>query len=321
MIKNKKVVITGGAGFIGSTIAKQLVDDNEVTVIDSFLRESASNLILNGHKNLNIIHGNILDSELLIKIFEGANYVIHCAAIAGIDSVIEKPTETMIVNMVGTANVLKAAHRNLDKLELVVEFSTSEVFGSDAFGVDEDRFTQVGMVGEARWTYAVSKLAGEHLTKAYNTQYNLPTVTIRPFNIYGPGQFLEGGAMNKFIIKALKGEDIEIYGDGNQIRAWCYVDDFVDAINLVLNNNKSIGSSFNIGNSRQVITIYGLAQTIIRVLNSKSKILFKEALSADIALRVPDTKKANTVLGFKPKIDLEEGIILTSKYLSEQLKL
>lgn len=321
MLKNKKIVITGGAGFIGSTIASTLIEDNELVIIDSFMRKSSSNLINKGHQNLKLIEGDILDSELLIDAFKGVNFIIHCAAIAGIDAVIENPTGTMITNMIGTANVLNAAQMNSKDLELLIEFSTSEVFGSDAFGVDENRFSQVGQVGEARWTYSVSKLAGEHLSKAYNTQFKLPTVTIRPFNVYGPGQFVAGGAMNKFIINALKGEDLEIYGDGNQIRAWCYIDDFVSSINLVLSSKRSVGESFNIGNPRQVITIYGLAQTILRVLDSRSKIVFKEALSADVALRVPNTIKSKELLGFEAKVDLEEGIIKTSRYLKELLNI
>lgn len=242
----------------------------------------------------------------------GADLVVHAAAIAGIDTVSKYPVATMEVNMVGTANVLKAAHKNGVK-ERVLEFSTSEIFGSMAYRVDENTNSIAGSVGESRWVYAVSKLAGEHLTHAYYKQYNLPTVTVRPFNVYGPGQTGEG-AIQIFIRKALNNEDITIYGDGTQIRAWCFVDDMVDGLLKALENPRAIGESFNIGNARAVTTIYGLAEIVCRVLNSKSKIIFKDPLSADIELRIPETRKADELINFKAKVDLEEGILRTAKW-------
>jgi UDP-glucose 4-epimerase len=151
------------------------------------------------------------------------------------------------------------------------------------------------------------------LSHAYFKQYKLPTVTVRPFNVYGPGQTGEG-ALQIFIKRALKDQDIYINGDGSQIRAWCYIDDFVDCLMEVLENTKAIGQSFNIGNARAVITTLGLAQTVCRVLNSKSKILFRDQLSADIELRIPSVEKAENVLGFKAKVDLDEGILKTAEY-------
>jgi UDP-glucose 4-epimerase len=161
--------------------------------------------------------------------------------------------------------------------------------------------------------YAVSKLAGEHLSHAYFKQYGLPCVTVRPFNIYGPGQTGEG-AIQIFIKKALKNEDIFINGDGTQIRAWCYVDDFVDCLMRCIRDPKAIGESFNLGNARAVITTLGLAQAVCRVLNSKSKILFKDQLSADIELRIPSVEKTEKILGFKAKVDLDQGILKTAEY-------
>jgi UDP-glucose 4-epimerase len=162
----------------------------------------------------------------------------------------------------------------------------------------------------------VSKLAGEHLAHAYFKKHNLPTVTVRPFNVYGPGQTGEG-AIQIFIKKALKNEDIIINGDGNQIRAWCYVDDFVDCIMLALTEKNAIGESFNIGNARAVTTILGLAETVLRVLKSDSKIIFRDALSADVELRIPSVDKAKNILGFKSKVDLEEGILKTTEWMKK----
>jgi UDP-glucose 4-epimerase len=223
----------------------------------------------------------------------------------------------MQVNMIGTANALEAAKRNSIK-DKFVDFSTSEVFGNRAFKSSEDDDTVSGSAGEARWTYAVSKLAGEHLAMAYYKEFDLPVVSVRPFNVYGPGQTGEG-AIQIFIKRALKNEDIFIYGDGNQIRAWCYVDDFVECLMLAIENPKAIGESFNIGNARVVTTIYGLAQSICRILDSKSKIIFKPALSADIELRIPSVEKAEKILGFKAKVDLEEGVINTAKWIEKFL--
>jgi UDP-glucose 4-epimerase len=249
---------------------------------------------------------------------EGVQYVIHCAAIAGIDTVIKKPTETMRINMIGTANVLEAA-RSLPELNRFVDFSTSEVFGQSAFRAEENQITHIGAVGEARWTYAVSKLAAEHLTKAYHDEFWMPTVTLRPFNIYGPGQVGEG-AIKLFVEQALRGEDIHIHGDGNQIRAWCYIDDFIEGLLLTMTHPKAIGESFNIGNARAVLTIFGLAQTIVRVLDSKSKILFTSKDYADVELRVPSIAKAKNLLGFEAKVDLEEGISQTAEFYRGLIK-
>jgi UDP-glucose 4-epimerase len=194
-----------------------------------------------------------------------------------------------------------------------VDFSTSEVFGTSAFRADEANRTEIGAVGEARWTYAVSKLAGEHLTKAYHQEFGMPTVTIRPFNIYGPGQIGEG-AMRTFIQLALRDEEIQIHGDGSQIRAWCYVEDFIDGLMRATADPRAIGESFNIGNARAIVTIFGLAQTVVRVLGSRSRISFTQKNYADVELRVPNVTKARELIGFESRVDLEEGILKTAEF-------
>lgn len=316
-LSGKKIFITGGAGFIGSTLIGKLVENNEMTVYDNLERNTLKSQPFANHKNLKLIQGNVLDQESLIKAAKGSEVFIHAAAIAGIDNTVKSPVRTMTVNMIGTANALEAAHQ-ARTVERFLEFSTSEVFGSRAYRVDELNETTTGAVGEARWTYAVSKLAGEHLTHAYHREHGLPTVTFRPFNVYGPGQIGEG-AISIMIRKALKNEDIYIFGDGSQIRAWCYVDDMVDALMKALSLPQAIGESFNIGNARAVTTIYGLAQTICRVLNSKSEIVFRDALSADIELRIPNVDKSEELLNFKAKVDLEEGLVRTAEWLAANM--
>lgn len=317
MLSNKKIFITGGAGFIANTLISHYIESNSITVYDNFHRDTLSGSRFVHHSNLKVIKGDVLDDKLLTKSMAGADIVIHAAGIAGIDTVILNPVRTMQVNMIGTAYALEAAHINGVK-DRFVDFSTSEVFGSMAFRSSENDSTVAGSAGEARWTYAVAKLAGEHLAHAYYRQYNIPVVTVRPFNIYGPGQTGEG-ALQIFIKRALKNETIKIDGDGNQIRAWCFVDDFVDCLVRCIEDPKAIGQSFNIGNARAVITILGLAQTVCRVLKSDSKIIHEPPLSADIAIRIPSIDKANEILGFKAKVDLEEGVLRTAEWIKKNL--
>lgn len=316
-MENKNIFITGGAGFIANTLIQRLIEKNRIVVYDNFHRDTLTNSGYVNHPNLTIVKGDVLDYHLLESSMKDCNVVVHAAAIAGIDTVVKDPVKTMRVNMLGTANALEAARVN-QVSERFIDFSTSEVFGPMAFRVTEEEQTVSGSAGEGRWTYAVSKLAGEHLAHAYFKAYKMPIVTVRPFNVYGPGQTGEG-AIQIFIKKALLNEDITIHGDGAQIRAWCYVDDFVECLFRCLENPSAIGNSFNIGNARAVITILGLAQTVCRVLNSKSKINFVPPLTADIAIRIPSVDKAEEILGFKAKIDLEEGILTTANWMKESL--
>ena len=315
-LTNKKIFITGGAGFIGSALIGQLIEENTVVAYDNLRRNALASRPYAAHPRLTIVQGDVLDPAALQAAMKGADIIVHCAAIAGIDTVIQRPTETMRINMIGTANALEAA-RSLPHLERFVDFSTSEVFGTSAFRADESDRTEIGAVGEARWTYAVSKLAGEHLAKAYHQEFGLPTVTLRPFNVYGPGQVGEG-AIRTFILRALKGQDIEIHGDGNQIRAWCYVDDFIEGLLLAMTHPQAVGESLNIGNSRAVVTVFGLAQTVVRVLGSRSVIRFTNKTYADVELRVPSVRKAKDLIGFEAKVDLEEGIRRTAEYFQSR---
>ena len=312
MLENKRIFITGGAGFIANTLIRHYIENNHIVVYDNFHRDTLTESGFITHPNITIIKGDVLDYESLRTAMQGANVVVHAAGIAGIDTVIRNPVKTMQVNMIGTANALEAARVNEIK-DRFIDFSTSEVFGSMAFKSAEIDQTVSGSAGEARWTYAVSKLAGEHLAHAYFSQYKLPVVTVRPFNVYGPGQTGEG-AIQIFIKRALKNETIHIDGDGAQIRAWCYVDDFVKCLVRCIEEPNAIGESFNIGNARAVITILGLAQTVCRVLKSDSKIIFDPPLSADIAIRIPSVEKTKQVLGFKAEVDLEEGISRTAEW-------
>lgn len=318
MVSNKTIFITGGAGFIGSTLAGRLIENNQIIIYDNLRRDSLKDKPFKDHPNLKLIKGDVLDYDHLARSMQGSDVIVHCAAVAGIDTVIKSPKTTMRVNMVGSANVLEAA-ASLPHCDRVVCFSTSEVFGQQAFRSSETDNTVMGSVGEARWTYAVSKLAEEHLAIAYYNENWLPTTVVRPFNVYGPGQVGEG-ALRTFIMRAVNDETIEIHGDGTQIRAWCYVDDMVDGVLLAMRHPKAVGESFNIGNQKAVVTIYGLANTVVRVLGSKSKIVFTRKDYADVELRIPSVTKAREILGFEAKVDLDEGILRTAEFYSQRVK-
>ncbi len=309
-LRDKRIVITGGAGFIGTTLARRLVDANEIVAVDNLHRDALSGTELAEHPNFDFVQGDVLDAERLRELVRGATHVVHCAGIAGVDTVLESPVRTMRVNVIGTYNVLESAVATKDSLERLVDFSTSEVFGQRAFNVQEGHVTTIGSVGEARWTYAVSKLAGEHMAHAYYAELGLPTVSVRPFNVYGPGQ-IGGGAIRAFIEAALAGRDLTIHGDGSQIRAWCYVDDMVDGTLLALEHPAAVGESFNVGNARSAVTIHDLATRIKRLTECPGEIVFQALHYTDVELRIPNIEKAKQLLGFEAKVDLDEGLART----------
>lgn len=315
MIKNKRILLTGGAGFIGSSLAKRLVENNEVIIFDNGHRDALKFSTIHQHSNLHRIHGDVLNYEEISRAVQGCHMVVHLASIAGVDTVLKMPVKTMKVALIGTYHVLEAA-LSQSQLERLIDFSTSEVFGSYAYRVREGDVTSLGAVGEARWTYAVSKLATEHLAHNYHKELGLPAISVRPFNIYGPGQVGEG-AIRRFILRALAGEDLTVHGDGGQIRAWCYIDDIIDCLLLCLESSSAIGHVFNVGNPRSVCSIYDLARQIIRLSGSLSQIRFVPWPYTDVDLRVPNIEKAREILKFEPRVDLEEGLLRTIDYFGE----
>ena len=309
-LEGKRILITGGAGFIGTTLARRLVDRNEIVAVDNLHRDALTGTDLAEHSNFTFCEADVLDAPTVVELTRSATHVVHCAAIAGVDTVLESPVRTMRVNMIGTYNVLEAALATQDTLERFLDFSTSEVFGTHAFRVSEGQVSTIGSVGEARWTYAVSKLAGEHLAHAYHDELGLPTVTVHPFNVYGPGQ-IGGGAIRAFIEGALEGRDLVIHGDGSQIRAWCYVDDMVGACLLCLERPQAVGNAFNVGNPRSTVTVFDLAQRIKRLTGCPGAIVFQPLHYTDVELRIPNVDKARELLGFEARIELDDGLART----------
>ena len=316
-LTGKRILVTGGAGFIGTTLARQLVDANEIVALDNLHRDALTGTDLAEHPNLTFVQGDVLDAEAVRELARGATHIVHAAAIAGVDTVLESPVRTMRVNLIGTYNVLEAALATLDSLERLVDFSTSEVFGPQAYNVREGQITATGSVGEARWTYAVSKLAGEHMARAYHDEFGLPAVTLRPFNVYGPGQ-IGGGAIRAFIEAALAGADLVVHGDGSQIRAWCYVDDMVDALLLCLEHPGAVGETFNVGNARSTVTIFDLATRVKRLTGAPGELVFQPLHYTDVEIRIPNVDKARQLLGFEAKVDLDDGLARTIAWYRER---
>jgi UDP-glucose 4-epimerase len=318
MLEGKRVLITGGAGFIGTTLARELVDRNTVVAFDNLHRDALAATALSDHENFRLVPGDVLDANAVREAAQGATHIVHCAAIAGVDTVLESPVRTMRVNVIGTYNVLEAALATGATLERFVDFSTSEVFGTHAFRVQEGQVSTIGSVGEARWTYAVSKLAGEHMAHAYHDELGLPTVTVHPFNVYGPGQ-IGGGAIRAFIETVLRGNELTIHGDGSQIRAWCYVTDMVSGVLACLVRPEAVGQAFNIGNPRSAVTIYDLAQRIKRLMRYDGEIVFQPLHYADVELRIPNVEKARELLGWEPQVELDDGLEKTIAWYRERL--
>jgi len=316
MIEGKRVLITGGAGFIGTNLAERLYKKNEVVIFDNLHRNALNDSGLLEHPNVHLVKGDVMDAKALTAAAKDCHMVIHMASIAGVDTVLKNPVLTMKVSLLGTYNALEAALES-GTCERFIDFSTSEVFGTYAYKVSESDVTSLGAAGEARWTYAVSKLATEHLALNYYKQYGLPTLSIRPFNIYGPRQVGEG-AIHHFIVRALRGEEILIHNDGSQIRAWCYIDDIVDGILMALHKPEAVGNVFNIGNPRSTITIYNLAQLVVRLSSSSSSIRHIPWNFTDVELRIPDIGRARELLGFNPNVDLEEGLLRTIYWYRQQ---
>jgi len=314
-LEGKRIFITGGAGFIGSHLTERIIDNNEITIFDNLHRDALKYTKFKDHKNLRFIKGDVLDNEALEKSISDSDIVIHMASIAGVSTVISKPTTTLNINLMGTQNLLELCKKK--GINRFITFSTSEVYGPKIYQADEAGLTTLGPIGKPRWVYAMSKLASEFLAESYHREHGIKFTSIRPFNIYGPRQIGEG-AIHHFILKAIKNEPLIVHEPGSQVRSWCYITDIVDALELILTNNKSEGEVFNIGNPQATSTILQTAETIIRLANSNSKIEFKEIKYPEVDIRVPSIEKAKRILNFGPKVSFEEGIKKTIEWYKKQ---
>lgn len=310
-LTGRTVALTGGAGFVGAAIVRRIAADNDARVLDLGLHGLDSA----GPIDAEIVRGDVRDPKVVEEFVDGADIVIHLASIAGVRSVLSRPVDTADTTLLGTHNVLRAvASRSADR---VVIFSTSEVAGRFAYNVAEDATLSGASVDELRWTYAATKLAGEFSAAAYHAQHGVPTVCLRPFNIYGPGQ-LGSGAVREFCRAAVRDAPLTVRGDGAQIRAWCYIDDVVDAVERACTVDAAVGKVFNIGNPRSVITVAELAKLVVRLAESSSSIDYVPTSEVDVELRVPNIDRARSLLGFEPKVDLQQGLLLALDWYRRQ---
>ena len=317
-IRNKTILITGGAGFIGSNLAERLAKDNELILFDRFFQNQPLTFTsLYNDPKVRKVEGDILDAKSLGDLALEADIVVHAAAMVGVGRVCTYPRETLETNFVGTLQILKALEKS-SHLERFIYFSTSEVFGVNSFNVNEETPTAIGPAAEARWSYAIAKLAGEHLVKAYHCQGGFPVVTVRPFNVFGPRR-LGAHAILSFVLNALQGNRIEVHGNGSQIRSWCFIDDFCDALMEMIARPAAVGEDFNVGNPQNTITIYDLARMVLEVTGRTVPIVRIESPFPDIALRTPSLVKAQQILDYKPVYDMRQGLQLTADWYRENL--
>ena len=315
-----RVFITGGAGFIGSHLCDELINrGDEVVILDNMSTGSPCNI---DHllERIQVAQGDIRDQELVESLTANSDVVLHMAAALGVDNILENPIESISTNFYGSEVVLKAALK-FNKRILIA--STSEIYGKNIkqpLSENDDRV--IGSPQKLRWTYSDAKALEEASAYFLFKNKGLKVTTIRFFNTVGPRQSGKYGmVIPRFVKAALLDEPIEIYGDGEQTRVFCHVQDAVNAILLLVPNHKTIGEVFNIGGIGE-ISIINLAKLIIEITNSKSRINFIEYDKAyldgfeDMLRRVPDLHKINSFTGWSPKITLEKIIedVKTSIY-------
>ena len=312
MIQGRRILMTGGGGFIGTVLAETLATANTVILYDiEFENNAFSFASLATHPNVICIRGDLLDRERLREACADVDIVIHLAAVVGVQRVQMNTLDTLQVNLKGTETILEALP--IKRIERFIYFSSSEVYGTHAYEVSEYAPTPIGSAQDPRWCYAVSKVASEHIVQAYCREYGLPTVILRPFNIFGPKR-IGDHAILRFIYQALNNEPVTVHNDGSAIRSWCYISDFIDGALRVLDNDDAVGQCFNVGNALNTVTMYQLACDIIEACESRSGIVFLPFKQSDVHLRVPDISRAREILGFEPQVSLAEGLRVTKEW-------
>ena len=309
-----RVLITGGAGFIGSHLSDAYLErGDEVFVIDDLSTGSFENIShLKQHPKFRYTIASINDQPVLAELVDQCDVIFHLAAAVGVKLIVESPVRTIENNVHGTEVVLSLANKKKKK---VLVASTSEVYGLSAeVPFREDGNLVMGATTKGRWSYACSKAIDEFLALAYWREKKLPTVIVRLFNTVGPRQTGQYGmVIPTFVKQALAGRQITVYGDGKQSRCFGYVGDVVGALIKLMDKEEAVGQVFNIGSSEEV-TIFELAKRVKELTNSQSEITFvpyDEAYEEgfeDMPRRVPDTSKINNLVGFRPRMTLD-GIL------------
>ncbi|MCB2136893.1 MAG: SDR family NAD(P)-dependent oxidoreductase [Rhodobacteraceae bacterium] len=309
-----KILITGGAGFIGSHLAERLVSEgHSVVVLDDLSTGRRENLAaLGGSNRFRFIEGNILDAGLVQQLTDECDAIFHLAAAVGVKLIMDEPSRSILTNVTGTENVLKAALKD-KKLTFIA--STSEVYGKAAkFPFSEDDDLTIGATRNLRWSYACAKTLDEFLTLAYVREYKLPAIILRFFNTTGPRQTGRYGmVLPNFVQSALDGKPLMVHGTGEQSRCFGHVADVVEALVRLMATPAAQGQVFNVANDQEV-TIRQLAEQVIAATGSPSEIrlipysdVYPEGFE-DMARRLPDVSKLERTIGFRPRRPLSEII-------------
>ena len=322
-----RFLITGGAGFIGSHLCEILVKNGcQVVAIDNLSTGRLDNLqSLKGQHNFQFVRETILNAQVLDRLASQSDIIVHFAAAVGVKLIVEDPVHTIETNIIGTETVLRTANRYGCKVLIA---SSSEVYGKGSkvpFSEEDDCL--IGPTTHNRWAYATSKAIDEFLGLAYFHQFRLPVVIMRFFNTIGPRQTGRYGmVVPRFVRWALRGEPLNVYGDGQQSRCFSDVQDVANAVVQLAEHPHAVGQVFNIG-SQQEVTIYELAQRVINHTGSKSQIQFipyDEAYAPgfeDMRRRVPSTIKIQRLIGFEPKTLLDDSLLRVIEWESQKSKL
>ena len=308
-----RYLITGGAGFIGSHLVSKIIDNAEkIIVLDNLLTGSEKNI----NKYLDLSNFQFISHDIQnhYDLEENIDCVIHLASCASPVAYAENPINTLKSGSIGTINSLGIARKYSSSFLLA---STSEIYGDPKISPQhEEYWGNVNPVGP-RSMYDESKRFAEAATQAYITEYKLNAKIVRIFNTYGPNMKLDDGrVVTNFIVQALKNKDITVFGKGLQTRSFSYVDDTVNGIMLASSYKEP--DIFNIGNDNE-ITINQLAQTIIDITNTKSKIIYKDLPKDDPLQRKPDLSKSKELLNYEPVIGLEKGLEKTIEWVKKNI--
>jgi UDP-glucuronate decarboxylase len=301
-----RVLVTGGAGFLGSHLVEKLAPENHVIVVDNFSTGSPANL---DRLNPNI---EVIRHDVTIPLYVEVDLILNFACPASPVQYQKDPVQTLKTNVHGAINMLGLAKRTGAR---IVQASTSEIYGDPEISPQvEEYWGKVNPIG-IRSCYDEGKRAAETLFFDYHRQHSVDIRVARIFNTYGPRMAVnDGRVVSNFIVQALRNEPLTIYGDGSQTRSFCFVDDLIDGImKLAFSNSSEIHQPINIGNPT-TFTMKELADEVIRITNSKSELAFRDLPSDDPQQRKPDISKAKTLLNWNPSIELEAGLVRTIEY-------
>ena len=315
-MKNQKILIIGGLGFIGSALVKKYYKDNKIIVVDNqdYKSSPLGKMNLNSD-NIEVLNGDANEADFILSLDDDFDYIIHASAVLGIRIVGEQSINTIKTNVVSCLNSLDLAV-NQKKLKKYITFSTSEIYGINAHDSNENDPAIIEKPLEGRWCYAASKTLAEHLCFAYHREQGINILIVRPFNVFGP--YRKGtDAITTFVNKALNNETIYIDGDGSQMRSWCYIDDFINGLCIAIENSEK-AEIYNIGNPNNLISITDLAKKIVGLCNSTSRVIIINSKEPDVKYRNLSIDKAKNNLHYNPNVSLDDGIKKVIEFKSKE---